>query len=465
MREGKTGTNRTERRKVTDLAMLKIHKMNSDNIIYNIIKLKNSILTALLLIIPVCIFSQNKELNLNTAIEKALENNYSVAIAEMDREISSINNNWGTAGRYPTINFTASNTNNMDFDRNMTNRINAGVGISWLLFDGFRVSIVKEQLDLQEFISEGTLAVEIENTLQDIILAWNNVLLQKQVLEVLKTLMDLSGDRYNYEQRKYDLGGSVTYNVLQAKNVYLTDKAEYMKQELEIRNALRTLNFLMGEDPGAVWQIHDTLTAGTQEYVLADLQSRMMDNNQTLKNQYLNIQYRQKQTEVQRSEYYPSLRLSAGLEDNYSRTKQSSNDPSDNNSIGPYGNLSLSWDLYNGGNRKRAVEIAEVEEEIAGVELDRIEHVLSNELLSIYDNYMLRLELLKVAEEGLESAELNLRIAEEKFRTGAINSFNYRDIQLIYLNAAIERLSAIFNLIASHTTLTRITGGFLQQDE
>jgi hypothetical protein len=42
-----------------------------------------------------------------------------------------------------------------------------------------------------------------------------------------------------------------------------------------------------------------------------------------------------------------------------------------------------------------------------------------------------------------------------------INSFNYRDIQLIYLNASIRRLQAVYNLISSRTQLTRITGGFL----
>ena len=42
-----------------------------------------------------------------------------------------------------------------------------------------------------------------------------------------------------------------------------------------------------------------------------------------------------------------------------------------------------------------------------------------------------------------------------------INSFNYRDIQLIYLNVSYQRLQAVYNLIGSKAGLTRITGGFL----
>ena len=75
------------------------------------------------------------------------------------------------------------------------------------------------------------------------------------------------------------------------------------------------------------------------------------------------------------------------------------------------------------------------------------------------------MELLNVADENLEASQLNLSISEEKYRSGVINSFNYRDVQLIYLNAALRRLQAIYNLIDSKTQLTRITGGFLASTE
>jgi outer membrane protein TolC len=57
-----------------------------------------------------------------------------------------------------------------------------------------------------------------------------------------------------------------------------------------------------------------------------------------------------------------------------------------------------------------------------------------------------------------------MSIADEKFRSGAISSFEYRDIQLIYLNSALRRLQAIYNLIGSRTSLTRLTGGFLMEN-
>ncbi len=129
----------------------------------------------------------------------------------------------------------------------------------------------------------------IESTIEDVILGYYNVLLQKEQLKVLQTVMELSDDRYQYELKRKSLGGSVTYNVLQAKNVYLTDKANYMNQEVVVRNTVRNLNFIMGEEPTKTWEFSESFEADTSEYILADLLSKMKASNQTLKNQYTNL--------------------------------------------------------------------------------------------------------------------------------------------------------------------------------
>lgn len=107
------------------------------------------------------------------------------------------------------------------------------------------------------------------------------------------------------------------------------------------------------------------------------------------------------------------------------------------------------------------MEIARINEEVARVEIDQMAHALTNEMLNLYDYYEVRIALLNVAEENLAAAELNMTISEDKYRTGVINSFNYRDVQLLYLNAALRRVQAVYNLVNSRTQLTRLTGGFL----
>ncbi|MGM0620514.1 MAG: TolC family protein, partial [Bacteroidota bacterium] len=66
---------------------------------------------------------------------------------------------------------------------------------------------------------------------------------------------------------------------------------------------------------------------------------------------------------------------------------------------------------------------------------------------------------------NMEAAALNLEISREKYETGTINSFNFRDVQNIYLDAAQQKLEAIYNFIDSHTALLRMAGVIIQEYE
>jgi len=424
--------------------------------------IKNIIISIWISLLLAASVNGQEPLSLSSALEQALENNYGLKISRADLQVAEINNNWGTAGRYPTIGFDASDNNSYDLNSSSyTNRLSAGVGLNWILFDGFRVNLTKSQLETLEDLSSGRLAIQVESTIEDIILAYYSVLLQMEQLKVLETVMRLSDDRYQYELTKKSLGGSVTYNVLQAQNVFLTDKANFMNQEMLVRNSIRNLNFMMGVEASRTWEFTDAFEADTSTFILGDLLAKMKSDNQSLKNQYTNLLLQENETALKKSAYYPSLSLGAGMDYGhtwgYSNGEQSLN----NESLTPYGNVRLSFDIYSAGVRKRGVEIARINEEIAKVEIDQMEHALTNELFNLFDFHEVRLELLNVADENLEAAELNLNISEEKYRSGVINSFNYRDIQLIYLSVSYQRLQAVYNLIGSKAALTRITGGFL----
>jgi len=401
-------------------------------------------------------------LTLSGALGRAMENNYGLIISRADNQIASINNNPGNAGRYPSIGFDASENSSYDLRSDTySNRFSAGIGLNWVLFDGFRVNITKSKLENLESLSEGRLGVVIESTIEDVILGYYGVLLQQEQLKVLQTIMELSDDRYQYELNRKSLGGSVTYNVLQAQNVYLTDKANYMNQEVIVRNSVRNLNFLMGESPTTTWTFTEAFEADTTEYKLADLLSKMKASNQTLKNQYTNLLLMENETSLRRANYSPTLSFGAGVDFSESLSATIDQPTINNGSLTPYGNLRLSYAIYSAGVRRRSVQVARINEELAQVKISEMEHALTNELFNLADYYGVRVELLNVARENMEAAELNLSISEEKYRSGVINSFNYRDIQLIYLNASFRQLQAIYNLINSRTQLTRITGGFL----
>ena len=420
-------------------------------------------LFSILLFVPVSrINCQQQDLSLSDAINFAMEKNYGIVISRLSSEVASINNNWGTAGRYPTISFSTTSSNSADLNKGetRTNRIYSDLGLDWTIFNGFAVNITKARLEQLEELSKGNLAVVVESTIEDVVLAYYQVLLQEETLNLLERVMKLSEDRYDYEQKRYDLGGSARYNLLLSQNTYLNDKGAYLNQEVLLKTSIRNLNFLMGVD-SITWNFTEQFEADSTEYMLGALLQKMLGNNQTLQNQYTNLLLSQKEIELKKAVMYPSLGLSTGMDNTYLNTSVSSS----GSTLSAYGNLSLTYNIFAGGNRKRAIEIAKIDEQISQTEIDEMKHSLTNQLLNLFDTYNVRITLLQVANESLAAAELNLQLAGDKYKTGAINSFNYRDIQVSYLNTALQRLQAIYNLIDSHTALTRITGGFVNPVE
>jgi len=108
--------------------------------------------------------------------------------------------------------------------------LNPYVELRWLLFDGFSVTINKQKLDLLEQFSSGYSTIVVENTIQAIILGYYYALLEIERLKVLNGVKNLSGDRYNYEMLRKDIGTSVTFDVLQAKNSFFSDSTNYLLQ-------------------------------------------------------------------------------------------------------------------------------------------------------------------------------------------------------------------------------------------
>ena len=404
------------------------------------------------------LYAQDNKLSLSDAISMAMENNFGIRISRAEKEIAEINNNPGSAGRYPSVGFELGSNNNFNItDDVYSSGLNAGIGLRWTVFDGFRISLTMDRLGQLEQLAEGRAAVVIENTIEDVILAYYQVLLQQELLKVTGEVMSLSEDRWKYEKTRQEYGNAVSYNVLQARNNYLSDKAAYINQEVNYRNAVRNLDFILGIDSSKSWIFTGEFRADTTGYVLADLLDRMMSDNTVLKNQYINIMLSENSTDLAASEFYPSLSISAGVD---SRNNLSPS-ATQGSSLSSYANVTFSYDIYQGGLRRRAVEVARINESIAGIEEEELEKGLTNRLLNLFDLYNVRKELLYIAGESVEVAAMNMQIAEDKFRAGAINSFNYRDIQLIYLEASYRRIQDIYNLIATKAAMTRITGGFI----
>jgi outer membrane protein TolC len=425
------------------------------------------IISFVIALLPIMNAEAQTSLTLSDAIRIGLENNYDLQIVRKNEDIAKINNTWGNTSIMPSVNFSLSGRENYNINDNDNYRlqtINPDLSLNWMIFNGFAARINKQRFEELEEQSEGNTTILVESTIQDIILAYNNCLLQNEMVAVFKKLADLSEDRYNRTMDSKDLGVSTTYDGLQAKTSMLEDQSNYLQQKVTFDNAVRTLNYTLAMEVNTLWSFTTELELVTPEYTIESLSSRLLENNSTIKNQYIYQSLMAKQTALAKSAFSPTLSLNTGIGNtDFGQFYKGNTQDMQQNYSDAYVGLTFSWSIFNGGTKKRSVEIAKINEETLQVETTKMEQSLSNQLMQMFYNYEVQKDILKLSIEQEASAKLNLDLSADKLANGTINSFNYRDVQAMYLNAAIAKYKAIYNVVQSNTDLLRITGGIISQ--
>lgn len=424
--------------------------------------------------------SRAQDLSLAEAINIGLSNNFSIQIEE-ERKIQTANNNtWGQAGALPSIILNASqgfSNTNIDNPASFlssgsikSSSLNPSVAVNWTLFNGFNVKMTKEKLGLLETQTNGNAAIIIENTVQAIILTYYQVLLEKERTAVFKNSLALSNDRYSYSKLKGELGSSVTFDILKDKNSYLTDSSNYIIQVLNHRNAIRNLNLLLSEDVNESFNFADSLVVDKKEFSLDELYAQMTSTNSNLKNQYINQEILKRDIAIAKSATYPTINLNLAGSKNW-QGQDLSDAVFANGTNGESGissstanlsaNLTLAFTLFNGGRVENQIKSARIQERIGQLQIRDLELSLKNRLISNFDNYNLRKSLLNIADDNVKTAQLNLQLGADRYKNGSINSFDYRDLQVTYLQTALNYYQSIFNLLDTEVELMRLTGGIL----
>jgi outer membrane protein len=421
-------------------------------------------------------------LSLSQAIQTGLTNNYGIQIAGQEVEMAQNINDWAVAGAFPTVSLTLNSNNSYTNLNNpasfliesssVSGSVIPAIEASWVLFDGYRVRFTKQRLEELERFSQGNLQIQVENSIQATIDAYYAALVQKEGLDVMTEVLKLSRDRLAYQEIRREFGQAGTFDVLQTQDAYLNDSISFKNQQVAYENALRNLNLAMGvDDLDTRYTLTDQLEFEAAEYQLDDLKTKMTTGNKNLQNLLINRQLARINTSIQESAKYPSVSLRTGLTYNVNISAGTqtflTGDPRDIPQVAAktfngFLNLTATYNLFDGGVRKKNIENAKKEELIAQLDIETVKRDLNAQLENTLATYNNDKQLVTLTSQLVENARRNLEIAEERFQGGLINSFDYRIIQLGYINATQSRLTAIFNLKSTETELIRLIGGLVR---
>ena len=415
-------------------------------------------------------------LSLKKAIEIGLQKNFDIQLTQKNVAINQIMNSWGEAGSLPQININVGQNNSISDQRNnpisfapylfQSSDVSGNLALNWTIFNGFGIQANKNKLEQLQIQSENTATLAIENTIHGIILSYYQAKMQKEQLNLIFNLIQLSKEKYDQQVLKSNLGVGVKFELLQYENNLLADSSSFYLQELAFRNSIRNLNLLMGADIEKEWILSSEIKPELNDKDFNTLKNEMLANNTNIKNQFLNISLNQQDISIAKSSFYPNINLNAGT--NTSTGKLSTNDanaPINNTTsrnLNYYANFTLNFRLFDGGKVRRAIKALEIQNEVNQTQLEQMQQQLILELSNTFALYQTRKKIFELNKKAFIASKENLEIARFKEKTGLINSFNFRDIEMNYLSSGVNLYQSSFDLLESNATLLKLTGKIIQ---
>ncbi len=419
-------------------------------------------------------FSQ-EDLTVAQAIEKALENNYQIKLVKSNYEVSQVQNSWGMAGMVPTFGINLNNMTNISDNTNnpasffpgvvLNDNFQATLDMTWTVFSGFGIRINKERFEQLEEQTKGNAIVVIENTVYDVIIAYYTAVTQERKLDIFKDMLSFSNEKLDYFKLKNEIGTNTSIDLLEFKNQVLTDSTNFLLQRLSFVNAKRNLNLVMAEDIEASYRLIDKLEFEIPEANYGQLQDQMLSNNQNLKNQFINYELQELNTQAQKSAYYPVVTVGLGATPSvgYFQLFGDNAFSANTNSLQYYGTISARYTLFDGWKRKRNVQISEIQRDMAEMQIEDLKLNLSHQLRGVFELYQTQNMVEDMALEKIGHSKQLWDLGVDQYDLGLINIFNLNDIKLSYESAMLNYYDRLFDLLKTHYDLMRITGGISQE--
>ena len=414
-------------------------------------------------------------LRLDAAVQRALQNNQQAQIARREVDIAENNVSVGNAGFLPTLTgqagysetvassdqtFLGGQTQNTDGAK--TTQSNAGVDLRWTVFDGLRPFATYDRLGAERDRQAAATTEELEALAADVIEGYYDVARRQQQLAVLREAVSVSRERLRIVELQQELGSASDLEVRQARVDLNADSAQVLRQQTELVNAKSRLNRLLGRSGDASVRYAVTSSIAVDTSLGYDsLQETALRQSPALTQAREALQAAQAAKRETRADLFPSLDVTAGY--GYSQLDAESGFLQESSSTDFSYGVSLTFDLFDGLNRWRRTQNAEIRTTNARLAVEDVRTRLTTELTSAYERYQNRLRLVRLEQRNLEAVQANVDVALEQFELGTITSVELREVQEQFIQAESRLLTAQFEAKQAEVELLRLSGQLLSK--
>ena len=413
-------------------------------------------------------------LRLDDAVRQALDDNFQAEIARREAAIADNNTTVGNAGFLPTLsldggyNTTVTNTTQQfvnqpeeSIDGAESTNTTADASLRWTVFDGLGRFATYDRLGAQAERQRAATREQVEVVVANVIESYYDVARQQRQLQVFREAVALSRERLRITQTRREVGSASDLAVRQARVDLNADSAEALRQSTALTNAKARLNRMLGRAESST---DYTVTASIE--VDASLRQEALRetaarNSPALQQARQARQAAEAEQREVRAELFPSIDLTAGY--GYSQLDSESGFVQRQTSYDFTYGVSLTFDLFDGFDRRRRRQNAELRAANAETRVDDVQARLTTELSSAYEDYRNRLQLVELQRDNLAAATDNVDVALQQFEVGTITSVELREVQEQRIRAESELLTAQFEAKQAEVELLRLSGNLLDR--
>ncbi|MFC1475138.1 TolC family protein [Candidatus Zixiibacteriota bacterium] len=445
--------------------------------------LKSNFIIAVLLIIVFGLNANANELTLEDCIELALKNRYSIISARGMEDLAKAGKSAALGAFLPSVSasYNYSKGKETDIEPGIfrpigdpvtvldTTTINGQTAIDAVSVSNYE--LVEEQdigpskslsvsanmwlFNLENFYSlaqanasKEAASLDVINSEQDLIfavkLSYYTYLASVEKVEVEEEAVKRSEEQLKLINSRYELGSASLSDVLKQKVLFGNDQLALLTANNSVVTTKASLAYTIGLNPNSDIEFSKNYNTKEYEGSLEEAISFSFENEPGLQSSMMNSKAASKAVKATLSNYLPRLSGSASFT-KFNGT-QAYPTAFDYSSINKRYGFTVSWNIFDGFQRERAVTSAKVNRNNARAWEAETKNLVIRDVKTAYFEIEQQKQANQIAQDNVEAANEDMKITQEKYNLGAATILDLLNAQESLKRAQVDLIRRGFDL-------------------
>ena len=406
--------------------------------------MKYKILFASLLSLPM--WGQQKLWSLTDCINYAVNNNITVKKTQLGQQTAAINLDQAKNNRLPAVsgNISANANHGSVINQITNNRVNQttitnsmGVSASMPLYEGNKLNLQIERATLA--LEQNDLYVkEAQNNITlSVLEAYLQALYQYENIAVAKNTALSSEEQLAQAQQKYENGAIAKIDLIEIETQHANNQYNVVLAKNQYENQVLTLKQLLELPPGTEFGIEIIQKEDVSAPIAnkEEVYRQALEQLPTTKIYEKQKELAQKDIQIAKAGFLPSLSLSGGINTGYSDRDTEKYMAQLRNNFGQTIGLSLNIPIFSRYQNKNNVALARLSESQADLDRKQAEKDLYTKIETAWHNATTRQAQEVASKKARDNAKLAYELAEKKHEFGNLTNTELLVSRNTYLNA------------------------------